>query len=235
MDVQPVARTQLVDRVVEELQRRISLGTFPPGSRLPPERELMTALGVGRSTLREAVRILSHVGLLDVRQGTGTYVTAAAGDNVESLAQRLRRAQLLEVYEARRVMERELAALAAERRDADDLATMRDALDRRAAALEAGDAEAAARADIEFHVAVAAAGKNAVLRDLFAAFTSVLRPAITSLMADPDYHGDSGAGHEALYEAIRASAPERARRRVDAYVSRASEEVSRSFGGATDR
>src|SRR5512146_1962379 len=96
----PLARRRLVDAVIEYLQEEISLGRLTPGDRLPTEGELTTSLGVSRTTLREAVAALAHAGLLDVRQGDGTYVRADATAG-ESLDRRLQRAAILHVYEVR--------------------------------------------------------------------------------------------------------------------------------------
>lgn len=205
-----VPRRALVDRVIEQLQTRLSLGEPRAGERLPPEPELMAQLGVGRSTLREAVRVLAHAGLLDVRQGDGTYVRAAAAD--EPLDRRLRRAHVLEVYEVRQALEVEAARLAAERRDEADLTAMRSCLDRRAAAHAAGDQAAYLDADLAFHTRIAAAAKNGVLADLYNAFTNANREAWRDIVADPAPRADTAALHEQLYAAITARDGETAMR-----------------------
>ena len=69
-------RTGLVDQVIAQMRELVSSGEWPLGDKIPPETELVTALGVGRNTVREAVRALSHAGLLEVRQGDGTFVRA---------------------------------------------------------------------------------------------------------------------------------------------------------------
>ena len=71
-----VPRQQVVDGVIAQLEAQIEAGAFAVGDRLPTEPELMAQLGVGRSTVREAVRALAHVGLVEVRQGAGTFVRA---------------------------------------------------------------------------------------------------------------------------------------------------------------
>src|SRR6266566_2559656 len=93
----PVRRQALVDQVLDYLQQQITTGTFPVGSKLPTEPELMAQLAIGRSTLREAMRVLVHMGLVDVRAGDGTYVCTPSPE-AEPLGQRLRRAKVFEVY-----------------------------------------------------------------------------------------------------------------------------------------
>ncbi|GJG89500.1 GntR family transcriptional regulator [Gemmatimonadetes bacterium T265] len=199
-----VPRRQVVDGVLAQLQAQIEAGLFAVGDRLPTEPELMAQLGVGRSTVREAVRALAHAGLLEVRQGAGTFVRARrpAGDTVEV---QLQRAAILEVYEARRALELETARLAAVRRDTADLTAMRAHLDQRGAADAAGDRAAFVAADVAFHEAVARAAKNGVLLTLYRAFATALGDAIAAQLADPALHpGDVAPLHDALLAAIAA-------------------------------
>src|ERR1700730_18493302 len=100
----PVRRQTLVQQVLEYLQQCITNGEFPVGSKLPAEPELMARLAVGRSTLREAMRVLAHMGLVDVRPGDGTYICSPPPEK-ETLGQRLQRAKIFEVYEVRRGLE----------------------------------------------------------------------------------------------------------------------------------
>src|SRR5271169_875714 len=116
-----IRRQQLVEQVIEHLNNVISSGTYAIGAKLPAEPQLMEELGIGRSTLREAIRVLSHNGVLEVRQGDGTYVRALP-DSGETLARRLRRARVREVQEVRKTLEIEIVRLAAERHKEEDLA-----------------------------------------------------------------------------------------------------------------
>lgn len=202
-----VGRSRLVDDVVAELQRLISSGGLQPGDKLPTEPELMAQLGVGRSTVREAVRVLVHAGLLDKRQGYGTYLQAHSAIR-EPLLDRLRRSEVADVFEARRLIEPGLARLAALRRDDDDLRRIRGHLETRQEALRAGDMAAFARSDIEFHLAIAVAGRNPVAADLYRSFTTVLLDAVGKLREIEDETND--IHHERLLEAIEERDGERA-------------------------
>src|SRR5690242_18569716 len=104
MPLHSAARTPLVDQVIAQLREQISSGEWPVGSKIPTEPDLVAALGVGRNTLREAVRALAHLGLLESRQGAGTYVRA---DNelVGAVRRRLARAELRDATELRRGLE----------------------------------------------------------------------------------------------------------------------------------
>ncbi len=169
-----VQRIGLVEQVIQQVQGKISLGQFPINAKIPPEPVLMSQLGVGRSTLREAIRVMVSKGVLEVCQGDGTYVRKQPAAS-ESLEARLRRASILEVYQVRRIIEIEIAALAAENRSDDDISTIEASLTRRQAARDRGDKTVYLDADIAFHIAIAVSTKNPVLTDLFAAFSTVLR------------------------------------------------------------
>jgi DNA-binding FadR family transcriptional regulator len=200
-----ISRVALVDQVIEALQRDIAQGRLEPGARLPAEPELMRRLGVGRSTLREAVCVLAHGGVLEVRQGDGTYVRATR--LAEPLARRLQRATFQEVNEVRRMIEIEAARLAALRHDGDDLRRMREHLDRRGARSRAGDLAGMVEADLAFHQAVVGAAHNGVLTDLFASFEDALRDALTGLVNDPELYQDATDIHERLHLAVAAGDP----------------------------
>lgn len=165
---------KLADKVILDLQRDISLGKYKVGDLIPPEPVLMEQFGVGRSTIREAIKTLANAGILKVQQGAGTFV-CAPDDSGETLNQRLRRAAQQEVNQVRSLLEVEIAQLAAAHRDEEDLQLINTALDARWEALHTGSYEACADADIRFHQAIAQASHNSVLADLYQTFTSAIR------------------------------------------------------------
>ncbi|NPV92690.1 MAG: FadR family transcriptional regulator [Firmicutes bacterium] len=197
-NVQP---RKLGDQVIQQLQEKISLGELKPGDKIPTETELMSMLGVGRSTIREAVRVLVKAGLLEVRQGDGTYVLDRT-NSLEPLDYRLRRAAILEVYEVRRILELEIAKLAAKRRTEDDLVRMRESLDKRREAKRRDDNRAFVESDLNFHLAVAAASKNSVLTDLFLSFSNALGDALEKLVSDRNLFKNQISIHEQVLDAI---------------------------------
>ncbi|NEY34653.1 FCD domain-containing protein [Streptomyces sp. PRKS01-65] len=193
----------LVEQAAARLREQITGGHWPVGTRLPGETTLAKELGVGRSTVREALRALAGAGLVRPRQGAGVFVIAT--EPAEDWPARLRRAAVSDVYEVRMAVEVHAARLAARRRTGDDIAALRAALAGRRAASAAGDA-AFVDADIAFHAAVVAAAHNPVLADLFAEFTPVLREGLVELLSltglrrdDPNTADDA---HEALCRAV---------------------------------
>ena len=195
------SRRSLVDLVIARIQQQISLGVLVPGKRIPTETELGDALGVSRTTIREAVVVLAHMGLLEVRQGDGTYVMASAPGR-ESLDQRLRRAAALEVYEVRRPLEIETARLAAARRTASDVRRLRELLAERDKLRAAGKSDQAVDIDVEFHRTIAVASRNAVLADVYNAFSIALRETLVHVAHDSVVGVDTTDLHYALVDAI---------------------------------
>lgn len=205
----PVRRQPLVDQVLNYLQQEIANGTFPVGSKLPTEPELMAQLAVGRSTLREAMRVLVHMGLVDVRAGDGTYVCTPSPE-AEPLGQRLRRAKVFEVYEVRHSLEMECVRLAAQRRDEQDIARLREAVQKRRALLAPEHEQEFIDTDITFHIAIADATKNAVLADLYRAFVNVHREAWMQANKVPGLNEQGQVLHEKIAEAIAQRDPQKA-------------------------
>jgi len=203
----PVRRQPLVDQVLSYLRQQIAAGVFPVGSKLPAEPELMALLAVGRSTLREAMRVLAHMGLVDVRPGDGTYICAPPPET-ESLGQRLQRAKIFEVYEVRRALELECVRLAAVRRDETDLYLLRQAVQERQTLLTPGYEQAFITTDLMFHLLIARATKNTVLADLYQAFINVNRASWVEASEVPNLSKQGQALHEQITEAINQRDPD---------------------------
>jgi transcriptional regulator, GntR family len=205
--IMSIKHQRLVEQVIDHLRQQIQTNVYPVGSRLPPEPQLMTQLGVGRSTIREAIRALAHEGLLEVRQGDGTYVRTVT--TTAPLAVRLRQARVQEVHEVRRALELEVVALAAGRRSDHDLDMMRQWLAARTAALKDGDVATALAADIELHCAIARATQNEILSDLYRVFTVTLRDAL-GVLWDVTTPSSDDHSHADLVAAIESGDSERA-------------------------
>lgn len=211
MPLSPTAPVSLVDQAIEGMRGLLTSGEWRVGARIPPEPALADALGVSRNTVREAVRALAHTGVLEVRRGDGTYV--AAPNEVTALVRRqLARTDLRHVLEVRHAIESRAAALAAERRTAQDLRVLERALDRRDRAVAAQDAEGFVDADADFHLGVVAATHNPLLVELYGGFVEGLRSSILLPLA----HDDALRGeHGALLQAVRARHPEAAAAATD--------------------
>lgn len=202
-----VQRHPLAAQTAQLLLDRIRGGEWPLGHRLPGETTLAAQLGVGRSTLREAVRELAGRGVLDSRQGAGVFVTAL--DVAEDWDTVLRRSTIASVIEARIAIEAEAAALAATRRTPADLRVIRRALAARG--VQGQSVPDHVDADMAFHRAVIAAAHNDVLTQLFDAFLPRLRLAmIDMLKIRPVSETADHLAHRQLADAIIARDPEAA-------------------------
>lgn len=194
----------LVPQLEELFRRRIDAGEWAVGQRLPSETELAAEVGVGRSSVREAVKLLARDGLLDVRHGVGTFVAQPAAE--PALEMLLRRSRVLEVLEVRRALEVEAARLAADRARPEDLAEVRRQLVDRHDRHErhAVDSDAFVAADLDFHRAVVALAGNSVLTALFDSVRPVLHAALVEMVENEPQVPDTGGAHDALVDALEA-------------------------------
>ncbi|MFF3455853.1 FadR/GntR family transcriptional regulator [Streptomyces sp. NPDC002730] len=195
-------RSALSDQVIAQLRNQITSGEWPVGSRIPTEPELVEQLGVARNTVREAVRALAHNGLLDIRQGSGTYVVATS-ELAGVMHRRFADANPRHIAELRSTLESSAAKLAAERRTQRDLKQLDTLLARREEAWATGDAEQFVAADATFHQAVVAASHNEVLTEIYADLGDLLRDWLRDDIGRelrPENHMD----HARMVEAIRA-------------------------------
>lgn len=202
------------DQVFEEISRFIRSGRFPPGSRLPAERDLTTMFDTSRQTIREAIYRAELIGLVEVRHGAGTFVVSAtpagAGKAVDELI-KIEAGKVGEFFEIRRALEGWCAGQAAKAGSAAHLDAMKERLD----AMKTLDvtSDAWEENDIGFHAALAAATGNPlavrmmeILRDSFTAFYRLKRyiPNREEQVLIWQHHAD-------IYEALKDRSPERAR------------------------
>ncbi len=218
----PIPRTTVADEIAKRLLALILDEGLRPGDKLPSERELIARLAVGRSSLREAIKMLSTLGLVRITPGGGTFVSA--GD-IAALARPLSWSLLMrsestrEVIEARQTVEVAMAGLAAERATAADIADIGERLVAMRASIH--DAELFTHRDIEFHLAVARAARNQVLFQVLEALRHLLHAWIARVQLSYDDKLRGYVGHEPIEAAIRARDSEAARRAMAAHLDRA--------------
>ncbi|HEY0806504.1 MAG TPA: FadR/GntR family transcriptional regulator [Pseudonocardiaceae bacterium] len=214
MPLTTTRRTGLVDQVIEQMRQAISSGDWAVDQRIPAEPELVSALGVGRNTVREAVRALSHAGLLEVRQGDGTFVRATS--EISGALRRMCGSELREVLQVRKALEVEGAKLAATHRTAAELADLTTTLAERNRAVAQRRWDAAVDADTRFHLGVMRCSHNALLTELYQGLTEVVRASVaaTSAQTDPGWTIE----HDGLLAAIADGDPDRAIREAGEYL-----------------
>ncbi|MFB9837820.1 FadR/GntR family transcriptional regulator [Actinoallomurus acaciae] len=157
----------ITDEAIEKIKGMIVSGELRPGDRLPKEADLAAQLGLSRNSLREAVRALSLVRILDVRQGDGTYVTSlepkALLDGLSFIVDLHHDATVLEFFEVRRILEPAATALAAQKISLETVDSLRDHLTR---VTGESSVEDLVENDLEFHRRIAEAAGNSVLYSL---------------------------------------------------------------------
>lgn len=199
-----IRRKSLAEEVAEQLQKQIIGGELKEGDKLPIEAELMEIFGVGRSSIREAVKRLENMGYLKVRQGKGTFI-AAPTPAKEPLEQRLKRADVQELYEVRNILESAIAERAAQRHTRQDLEEMMKHLKERKETAETGALTECIEADIKFHVSVAKAAHNEILLELYSSVANRLLDSYKDLYEDTAHFIESQPLHEKVAESIASN------------------------------
>jgi DNA-binding FadR family transcriptional regulator len=205
----PIKRNSLADEVAQRLQEQISLGTYKTGEKLPTEPALMESFGVGRSTIREAVRILANSGVLRVQQGLGTFVEEQTGI-VEPLPQRLKRAQFEDLDEVRQLLELKIAQKAALNRNEQDIEQMKLCLKKRKEYGNANQVAECIQADIDFHLAIAQASGNSILTDLYRTVATHLKAKFLERFNTTDTFVNTQQLHKNLLNSIVAQDDQKA-------------------------
>jgi GntR family transcriptional regulator, transcriptional repressor for pyruvate dehydrogenase complex len=217
---EPIERKKVYELVAERLVQEISDRRLNPGDELPRERHLAEAYGVGRSSVREALRMLESRGLI-ASPGGGRLVVADYANPLNqslTLLLRMHDGDLGELFEIRRILEVESAGLAAQRRTTEDLEAMRAAQ----LSMEDGIASAAryVDGDVRFHLAVAAATHNRVATYMMQAIRDVLHRALLSIYRIQGSPERSLGQHRQILNAIASRRSDQARERMRQHLLR---------------
>ncbi len=227
--LQPIPRTNLTQEIVQRLVNLIAQEGLRSGDKLPSERELMTRFSIGRSSLREALKILSAIGLVEVSVGEGMFV--GRGD-LSLIARPLTLGLMMgessrnELIETRRVLEVALAGFAAERASAPEIAI----IGQRLKTMQSNQAkpERYSQADLEFHLAIAQSAHNQVLFNLLHTLRHILGALITTTVMDYDanHMPQSYKVHVPIYDAIRRRDAQAAGHAMAVHLDRLEERLS---------
>jgi GntR family transcriptional repressor for pyruvate dehydrogenase complex len=216
VSLQPAPRRKLSETVAQQLME--AFAALPPGAKVPSERELTRDLGVGRSTVREALNGLAVLGVLEIRHGQGAFITEqgptiAKGDvaaQPSALTAALERGVTREFIEARLLVEVRVAGLAAERRTEDDLRQIEAALSVQEKRLGDADVEAVVGVASSFNLLIAEAAHNEVLAAMIEGFVGLMKERGPRLYALPGFGEWDLKEHRGIYEAVRDQDSERA-------------------------
>ena len=219
LKIRPVGRESVAEQVTQQLMHMISSGELVAGQRLPPERELCQHFGVGRSSLREALRCLSMVGILDARVGEGTSVATSAGRFIEksfewSLASE--EADFLALMQVRIALECAAAAEAAIHTDSSSLAYLNELLVRMTDKLD--DSVEFGRLDLDFHVTIARASQNKLLYNLLALLRPHLERGLDRVLQLPNALRLSLEEHTSIARFVNERHPALARQAMQSHL-----------------
>ena len=219
MEFARIQRSKISEEIAEQLKARIAAGALNPGDKLPSVKELTEQFQVGRSTVREALSALQATGIIETRQGEGSYVKARPGDGLKQALgiASLGRKETLELLEARKALEASNASIAAQKRTLTDLARMDEIVQRMEPQL--GDDEAGEQADVAFHLALAEATHNSIMVRLLQTISSQMELAIREtrrlqIYANRRVSERLWLEHRAIVQAVREGDPELARRKM---------------------
>ncbi len=205
-----IQRKSLAEEVAASLQAKILKGGYKINQKLPVEAELMRSFGVGRSTVREAVKILVNSGFLRVQQGVGTFVDDTTGIN-EPLFQRLKRADTKNINEVRQLLEMKIAEKAAMNRTGNDISKLEHYLRKRTKAADENLIDECIEAHINFYIVLAEASKNDILADLYKLFATQYKNELLENKEDTDCFKDSpDSFHHKLLDSVLREDPKKA-------------------------
>lgn len=200
----------MVPQLEKVLRARIEQAIWGPSEQIPSDADLAAELGVGCSAIREAIRLLACRGLLEVRNGVGTFVVPAADlEHVDEFTRLVRRSKILEVFEVRRALEIEASRLAAERVQPADLDRLRRRLSLRDHHFD-GDIEQFLDIDLDFHAEVVRLSGNALLLSLFESVRPLLRESLVALIVHESSVPDTTDTHDLLLKALADANPDAA-------------------------
>jgi GntR family transcriptional repressor for pyruvate dehydrogenase complex len=203
MEIAPIKSTRIYEEIVRQVKQMIAEGRLKSGDRLPPERDLAEKFVVSRTSVREALRALESLGLIEIRPGEGTFVREMS---VESLIEPLalvmasQREAIGELFEARRVLEPAIAALAAGRATPDEIHEMERILDDQAKEIAAGKTGLAQ--DAAFHAAIGTSAHNLAITRIAHAIMDLLTQSREDSLNTPGRPTRSHQDHRRILQAV---------------------------------
>ncbi len=230
-----VKTSRIYEQIVQQVEESILKGKLKPGDQLPAERDLAQRFGVSRTAVREAVKALQEKGLVEAFTGRGTFVTngrsQAMRQSLDLIIKISQQEGSLYLAELRRILEPEIAALAAPRIEEQLLSTMREAV----AAMDRNvhEREAYIEADLDFHLALAEAADNPLILALIDSIVGLLREQRSRIF---EVDGGPGRGqfhHKRILKAVERRDPDAAREAMRAHLDQVREDSSVSLKNNT--
>jgi GntR family transcriptional repressor for pyruvate dehydrogenase complex len=237
-DLSAVLRISRADAVRQQLEAAISSGQFRPGERLPSERELVELFGVSRLSVREGIRSLIGMGLVEARQGRGYFVVGTIGERYRNAFAEwltIHSGELIVMYEVRGALLALAGRYALRRGDPQAITQIVDVhRDFIEAVRRNADAQEIADLDVRFHRAMTEASGSALLADLLQELYDRLEEPRDAVMALPGHRERSAHEHEAIVTALQSGDPEAVTRAVDEHIASVCRRIS-THRSASDR
>lgn len=221
--------------IVEKIEAFFLNGELKPGDKLPPERELASQFNVSRTSVREALKTLEMNGIIEIRQGGGSFIKTSEvqvlSDELSTTVVQAEGNLVYEMLELRRALEVEAASLAAQRATSEDLEKIRQALEQ--LAVSSKEVEAGIQADLHFHLQIVQATHNTLLINLVQTLTEHMEDTIRATRGhrfmDPSRYEDTFNEHKDIYVAIASGNVSEAKRLMEEHISRIRKELSEAF------
>src|SRR5436305_11235680 len=221
-----VRSSRLYEQIVQQVEESIQKGALKTGDKLPPERELAQQFGVSRTAVREAVKALREQGFVEAYPGRGTFVMETNAHPIRLSLDRMVKAGQAEgsryLTEVREMMEPEIAALAAERAEGEDLAAMRESFEVMEGAKR--DPEAFIEADLDFHLALAEAAANPIILSLIDSIVGLLREQRVRIFCVEGGPERGQFHHKRILQAVEQRDPEKSRDAMRAHLQQVRED-----------
>jgi DNA-binding FadR family transcriptional regulator len=214
----------LVEAVSDYLMDAVIRGELRPGSRLPPDRKLGDLFGVGRSAVREALKVLGALGIITILPGHGSFIASESAGSLHlplSWTFLIGEGRLGHLIDVRNVLEMESARLAAEKADAASLDKLKQIYTKMIHAFDDANFKDFLDLDIDFHLAIAAGSQNPIITDLLATSRKILTYISKSGMLTVEHLRNIYAEHSDIYAAISAGDPAGAKKAMETHLARA--------------
>lgn len=198
--MKPIEKKSLAEEVAHVLKHRIKSGYLALNAQLPSEPELMKTFAVGRSSIREAIKILAQSGFLKVQQGLGTFVISTVGN--DELTDKIENANFAEVFEVRQILELKIIEKSAENRSEDQVIILRQKLEERMLYATQGKLQECIKVDISFHTVIAESCGNTILSALYKTLSEHVERFFYDFYNDTTPFIESQQMHEDLLQHI---------------------------------
>ncbi len=204
--LKPIANKSVVDQIIDRVTKAIASGKYTAGKKLPSEFELMDELQVSRNSLREAFKILSSMGVLEIKRGDGTYVCSQINPSTfDTLVYGMifDMSSSDELFELRQVLDEAMIKLASKKRTAEDISLLKTNIEKMQKAIEENDTKLAANLDYEFHMTILEVAGNVFLSRIAKGIYNLYFASIETILSEEERFSNAVKYHKGLLEVVK--------------------------------